>query len=58
MAKKIAAEKEKATQEVQDLSIRIERTQAKIDQLRRSNVENESELHELQQRIKKLSNRF
>ena len=56
-AQKLASEKEKAQQQVQDLRIRVERNQAKIDQLG-SNVENESELRELQQRKKKLSNRF
>ena len=54
-AEKLASEKEKATQEVQDLRIRIERTQAKIDQLG-SNVENESELRRLQQLEKNLEN--
>ena len=54
-AEKLASEKEKATQEVQDLRIRIERTQAKIDQLG-SNVENESELRRLQQLKKNLEN--
>ena len=44
-------EKEKAVQEVKDLRIRIERNQARIDQLG-SNMENESELRELQQRAK------
>ena len=54
-AEKLASEREKATQEVQDLRIRIERTQAKIDQLG-SNVENESELRRLQQLKKNLEN--
>ena len=54
-AEKLASEIEKATQEVQDLKIRIERTQAKIDQLG-SNVENESELRRLQQLKKNLEN--
>ena len=42
---------------MQDLRIRIKRTQAKIDQLG-SNVENESELREMQQRIKNYQNDF
>ena len=48
---RIYAQKEKAIQEAQDLRIRLERTQAKIDQLG-SNVENESEERELRQRAK------
>ena len=52
-AEKINLEKEKAAQEVQDLRIRIERTQAKIDQ-HGSNIENESELRGLQQLKKNL----
>ena len=56
-AEKLASEREKAAQEVQDLRIRIERTQAKIDQLG-SNVENESELRRLQQLKKNLQNDF
>ncbi|KAL9970118.1 hypothetical protein ACROYT_G022443 [Oculina patagonica] len=55
--KKIGTQKEKAAQEVRDLRIRIERAQAKIDQLG-SNVENESELRELQQRIKNYQTDF
>ena len=51
-AEKLASEREKAAQEVQDLRIRIERTQASIEQLG-SNVESESELRRLQQRINK-----
>ena len=50
-AEKIASEREKAAQEEQVLRNKIERTQARIDQLG-SNVENESELHKLQQKIK------
>ena len=50
-AQKLASEREKAAQEVKDLRIRIERNQAKIDRLG-SNVENESELRDLQQRAK------
>ena len=42
---------------MQDLRIRIERTQAKIDQLG-SNVESESELHELRQKIKNYQRDF
>ena len=56
-AEKINVEKEKAAQEVQDLRIRIERNQAKIDQLG-SNVENESELRELQQLVKNYKEDF
>ncbi|KAL9954929.1 hypothetical protein ACROYT_G042517 [Oculina patagonica] len=56
-AQKIASEKEKAVQEMRDLRIKIERAQAKIDQLG-SNVENESELRELQQRIKNYQTDF
>ena len=56
-AQKLASEKEKAEQQVQDLRIRIERNQAKIDQLG-SNVENESELRELQQRKKNYQTDF
>ena len=51
-AERINAQKEAAAQEVLDLRIRIERTQAKIDQLG-SNVENESELCRLKQLKKK-----
>ncbi|KAL9953604.1 hypothetical protein ACROYT_G041047 [Oculina patagonica] len=50
---KIEFEKEKAAQEAQDLRIRIERTNAKMDQLG-SNVENESELRRLKQLKKNL----
>ncbi|KAL9962440.1 hypothetical protein ACROYT_G031544 [Oculina patagonica] len=56
-AERIGIQKEKAAQEVRDLRIRIERAQAKIDQLG-SNVENESELRELQQRIKNYKTDF
>ncbi|KAL9958046.1 hypothetical protein ACROYT_G035012 [Oculina patagonica] len=56
-AEKIGTQKEKAAQEVRDLRIRIERAQAKMDQLG-SNVENESELRELQQRIKNYQTDF
>ena len=56
-AEKINFEKEKAAQEVQNLRIRIERNQAKIDQLG-SNVENESELRDLQQRVKNYKEDF
>ena len=42
-AEKLASEREKKAQELQDLRIRIERNQARIDQLG-SNVENESAL--------------
>ena len=55
-AEKLASEREKAAQEVQDLRIRIERTQASIDQLG-SNVESESELRRLQQ-LKKIIKRI
>ena len=51
-AEKLASEGEKATQQVQDLRIRIERTQAQIDahtQEHGTNVETESELRRLQQ---------
>ena len=51
-AEKLASEREKAAQEVQDLRIRIERTQAQIDahtQEHGTNVESESELRRLQQ---------
>ena len=48
-AERINAQKEKAVQEVQDPRIRMERTQARIDQLG-SKVENESELRDLRQR--------
>ena len=51
-AEKLASGSEKATQEVQDLRIRIDRTQACIDQLG-SNVENESEVGRLQELKKK-----
>ena len=50
-AEKINEQKEKAVQEVKDLRIQIERNQARIDQLG-SNMENESELRDLQQRAK------
>ena len=50
-AESIARKKEKATQEMKDLRIRTERAKARIDQLL-SNVENESELRELQQRVR------
>ena len=53
----VNAQKEKAVQEVQDLRIRIERTQARIDQLG-SNVENESELRDLRQRAKNYQTDF
>ena len=53
----IDTQKEKAAQEVQDLRIRIERTQAKIEQLG-STIENESELRELRQRIKNYKTDF
>ncbi|KAL9986434.1 hypothetical protein ACROYT_G000582 [Oculina patagonica] len=53
----IAMPKEKATQEVEDLRIRIERTNAKMDQLG-SNVENESELRRLKQLKKNLEKDF
>ena len=56
-AEKLASEREKAAQEVQDLRIRIDRTQASIDQLG-SNVESESELQRLQQLKKNLQNDF
>ncbi|KAL9958548.1 hypothetical protein ACROYT_G035576 [Oculina patagonica] len=56
-AERIGTQKEKAAQEVRDLRIRIERAQAKMDQLG-SNVENESELRELQQRIKNYQTDF
>ncbi|KAJ7390849.1 hypothetical protein OS493_022408 [Desmophyllum pertusum] len=50
-AEKINADKENAAQEVQNLRNRLERNQARMDQLG-SNVENESELRELQQKRK------
>ncbi|XP_078380121.1 uncharacterized protein LOC144663057 [Oculina patagonica] len=56
-AETIAMQKEKATQEVEDLRIRIERTNAKMDQLG-SNVENESELRRLNQLKKNLEKDF
>ncbi|XP_078375311.1 uncharacterized protein LOC144658711 [Oculina patagonica] len=56
-AQKIASEREKAAQEVQDLRIRIERTNAKMGQLG-SNVENESELRRLNQLKKNLEKDF
>ncbi|KAL9989669.1 hypothetical protein ACROYT_G004238 [Oculina patagonica] len=56
-AETIAMQKEKATQEVEDLRIRIERTNAKMDQLG-SNVENESELRRLKQLKKNLEKDF
>ena len=55
MLKKIATEKEKATQEIKNLGNRIERTQAKIDAIQEehgSNFESETKLHELQQQKK------
>ena len=60
-AEKLASEREKAAQEVQDLRIRIERTQAQIDahtQEHGTNVESESELQRLQQLKKNLQNDF
>ncbi|KAL9958549.1 hypothetical protein ACROYT_G035578 [Oculina patagonica] len=48
---KIKTAKEKAKQKLQDLKMKKERAQARKDQLG-SNVENESELRELEQRIK------
>ncbi|KAL9973501.1 hypothetical protein ACROYT_G019970 [Oculina patagonica] len=54
---KIASKREKAVQKMRDLRIKIERAQAKKDQLG-SNVENESELRELQQLIKNYKTDF
>ncbi|KAL9973820.1 hypothetical protein ACROYT_G020323 [Oculina patagonica] len=56
-AERIAMQKEKVTQEVEDLRIGIERTDAKMDQLG-SNVENESELRRLKQLKKNLEKDF
>ena len=60
-AEKLASEKEKAAQEVQNLRIRIERTQANIERLQDeqgTNLESESELREMQQRIKNYQTDF
>ncbi|KAL9985558.1 hypothetical protein ACROYT_G007979 [Oculina patagonica] len=56
-AETIDMQREKATQEVEDLRIGIERTDAKMDQLG-SNVENESELRRLKQLKKNLEKDF
>ena len=56
----LAAEREKESQEIQDLERQIERTQAKIDAIqdeRGSNLESVAELRRLQQLKKKSSNR-
>ena len=60
-SEKLASEREKAAKEVQDLRIRIERTQAQIDahtQEQGTNVESESELRRLQQLKKNLQTDF
>ena len=60
-AEKLASEREKAAQEVRDLRIRLERTQAQIDaktQEQGTNVESESEMRRLQQLKKNLQTDF
>ncbi|KAL9959890.1 hypothetical protein ACROYT_G033262 [Oculina patagonica] len=56
-AERIDTQKEKAAQEVRDLRIRIERAQAKIDQLG-SNVENKTQLREQRQVLKNYETDF
>ena len=56
----LAAEREKESQEIQDLERQIERTQANIDAIQEeqgSNLESEAELRRLKQLKKKSSNR-